>query len=73
MLGDELQELKEHTDDELAEMDKDTLKAEIAILEGRSLLDGIDSRKHAERQGRFQCVGGISTSRDRVQRTFQRS
>jgi hypothetical protein len=70
MLGDELQELKEHTDDELAEMDKETLKAEIAILEGRSQQGDIDCRKHAERQGRFQRVGGISTSRDGVQRTF---
>jgi hypothetical protein len=34
MLGDELQDLVDYSDDELAEMDKETLKAEIAILEG---------------------------------------
>ena len=34
MLGDDLQELVEYGSDELAEMDKETLKAEIAILEG---------------------------------------
>ena len=34
MLGDELQQLVDYSEDELAEMDKDTLKADIAILEG---------------------------------------
>ena len=34
MLGDELQELVEYSRDELAGMDRETLKAEIAILEG---------------------------------------
>ena len=36
MLGDELQDLVDYSEEELAEMDKDTLKAEIAILEGCS-------------------------------------
>ena len=36
MLGDECQELVEYSDDELADMDKEKLKAEIAILEGIS-------------------------------------
>jgi hypothetical protein len=36
MLGDELQGLVDYSEDELAEMDKDTLKAEIAMLEGCS-------------------------------------
>lgn len=36
MLGDELQDLVDYSEDELAEMDKETLKAEIAILEGVS-------------------------------------
>jgi hypothetical protein len=34
MLGDEEQELVEYSEDELAEMNKDSLKGEIAILEG---------------------------------------
>ena len=34
MLGDELQDLVGYTEDELAEMDKNTLKAEIVMLEG---------------------------------------
>jgi structural maintenance of chromosome 4 len=34
MLGDDLQDLVDYSADELAEMDKETLKAEIAILEG---------------------------------------
>jgi hypothetical protein len=34
MLGDEMQELVNYSEDELAGMDKETLKAEIAILEG---------------------------------------
>jgi hypothetical protein len=36
MLGDGLQELVEYSEDELSAMDKETLKAEIAILEGFS-------------------------------------
>jgi hypothetical protein len=36
MLGDEAQELVEYSDDELAGMDKEKLKAQIAILEGFS-------------------------------------
>ena len=36
MLGDELQDLVDYSEDELAEMGKDTLKAEIAMLEGCS-------------------------------------
>src|SRR5436305_7161608 len=38
MLGDELQELVDYSEDELAHMDKESLKAEIAILEGLFLL-----------------------------------
>lgn len=34
MLGDEEQGLLEYSEDELAEMDKDTLKGDIAMLEG---------------------------------------
>lgn len=34
MLGDEAQELVEYSDDELAGMVKEKLKAQIAILEG---------------------------------------
>jgi structural maintenance of chromosome 4 len=34
MLGDDVQDLVEFTEDELAEMDKEKLKAEIAMLEG---------------------------------------
>jgi structural maintenance of chromosome 4 len=34
MLGDEHQELVDYSEDELAEMDKEALKAEIAIVEG---------------------------------------
>jgi len=48
MLGDELQDLIEYSDHELGEMDKDKLKAEIAILEGLSGFDGVDDRKHAK-------------------------
>lgn len=40
MLGDELQNLVDYSDDELAEMDKETLKAEIAILEGTHKRNG---------------------------------
>ena len=36
MLGDDLEDLVEYSNDELTEMDKETLKAEIAILEGIS-------------------------------------
>ena len=36
MLGDELQELVQYSDEELAEMDKEKVKAEIVILEGSS-------------------------------------
>ena len=38
MLGDEAQELVDYSEDELADMDKERLKAEIAILEGLPLL-----------------------------------
>lgn len=37
MLGDEMQELVDYSQDELADMDKEKLKAEIAILEGSHL------------------------------------
>jgi hypothetical protein len=37
MLGDEAMELVEYSEDELASLDKDSLKAEIAILEGSSV------------------------------------
>ena len=38
MLNDESQELVEYSEDELAEMNRETLKAEIAILEGGPLV-----------------------------------
>ena len=34
MLGEELHQLANYSEDELAEMDKEKLKAEIAIIEG---------------------------------------
>jgi hypothetical protein len=34
MLGNDFQQLIDYSEDELAEMDKETLKAEIAMLEG---------------------------------------
>jgi hypothetical protein len=34
MLGDEVPQLTELSEDELSDLDKETLKAEIAILEG---------------------------------------
>ena len=34
MLGDELEDLVDYSEDELADMDKENLKAEIAIFEG---------------------------------------
>ena len=66
MLGDELQDLMDYSDDELAEMDKETLKAEIAILEGTHMETLTDGRKHSKCQSRFQRVRRISTSRNRI-------
>lgn len=37
MLGDDVQQLVEFSEDELAELDKEKLKAEIAMLEGTLL------------------------------------
>lgn len=62
MLGDELRDLVQYSDDELAEMDKDTLKAEIALLEGGSKKTVTECRKHSKHQSRFQRIGGISTT-----------
>jgi hypothetical protein len=73
MLGDEAQELVDYSEDELADMDKERLKAEIAILEGSQLLASVSDRgrKDPKRQGRFQCLRGVSTTRKRVQGTFK--
>lgn len=49
MLGDENQELVSYSEDELAEMDKETLKAEIAILEGKSQGNCVDNRNNSKR------------------------
>jgi len=72
MLGDEAQELVDYSEDELTEMDKETLKAEIAILEGTLYFTATHGRKTAECQGRLQCFGRVSTKRERVQRAIKR-
>jgi structural maintenance of chromosome 4 len=53
LLGDEAQELTDFSEDELAEMDKEKLKAEIAILEGLISEFMAYIRKSAECQGRL--------------------
>ena len=73
MLEDEAQELVDYSEDELADMDKERLKAEIAILEGSLLWASVSDqgRKDPKRQGRFQCLGRVPTTRKRVQGTFK--
>jgi hypothetical protein len=52
MLSDEIPQLTQLTEDELSEMDKETLKAEIAILEGKFFFshDLSHDRKHSKCQ-----------------------